>query len=105
MPSSKDIRKFAEKWLDLFDWFEEHPDEDHTVEVETPSQARSLRFEFYRARTAMQNDPGLRDLYPNTGRREVNIEGLRVHFRYKEKTPLAQLIKDSLTEKGGTQDV
>lgn len=100
MPASKDIRRFTEKWLELFDWFEEHPELDHIVQVETPSQARSMRFEFYRARTAMYQDPGLRELYPQANRRGVYLDGNTVAFRVKDHTPLADLLKQSLTQQG-----
>lgn len=98
MPASKDFRRYADKWLDLFDWFEAHPDVPKVVEVENPTQARSLRFEFYKAREAMRADPGMRDDYPNTNRRAVFLTdgNMKVVFRTKDHTPIAELIQRSL---------
>lgn len=95
---SKDIRRFSDKWLEVFDWFEANPDKEYVVETETKKRAFALRFEFYRARAAMQRDEGLNALYDNTKRREVIIEDTQAVFRLKDKTPLAELLDRSLKQ-------
>lgn len=98
MPSSKDIRRFSDKWLEVFEWFEDHPNDTYTVNTDNPKRAKSLRFEFYRARSALQDEPELKKAYTNLDRREVIIDGSKVLFRCKETTPLAELLDRSLKE-------
>lgn len=106
MPASKDFRRYAEKWLHLFEWFEAHPDEAHTIRTESHAQARSLRFEFYKAREAMRADLGMKDDFPNTNRRAVFLtgDGKDVVFRTKDQTPIADLIARSL-ERAKSRDI
>jgi hypothetical protein len=105
MPSPKDIRKYTDTWLDAFKWFEEHPSQDLVVECETKSKAHSMRFEFYRARSALEKDEGYMkikmetgfDMWENTKKRKVFIEDdCRVIFRFADETPVAEQLKRGL---------
>lgn len=98
MPYPKDIRRFPEKWLEMFDWFEEHPDTPFVLECESPKRAHSMRFQFYRAREVMRKDEELKRAYINTDKREAVLEGSKVVFRFKDATPAADLLRKSIEE-------
>lgn len=105
MPASKDIRKYSDTWLDTFKWFEEHPAQDLTVDCESPSKAKSMRLEFYRARSALEKDEGYMkikmetgyDMWENTKKRKIIIEdGSRVIFRFADETTVIEQLKRGL---------
>lgn len=98
MPHPTDIRRYTEKWLDILEWFEDHPSEPYVMECETAKRCHSLRFEFYRAREAARKNPEMKRAYPNMDRREAIIDGLKLIFRFKETTPVAELLQKSLDE-------
>lgn len=98
MSGPRNIRGFTDKWLYAFDWFEQNPEQPFTIHAGTLKRAQSVRFSFYGVRSAMQRDEGLRLMYPNAVRREAVIEGTDVVFRFKETTPIALLLEESLKE-------
>lgn len=98
MTAPKEIRRFSEQWLEMFDWFEQNPTKDLSIVAETEKAAEHVRFEFYRARSAIRRDSILNALYPNLERRMVMVRGATVIFCYRENSTLAELIKRGMQE-------
>lgn len=94
------IKAFPNKWFDLFDWFEANPNEQLVIEAEDRSRAHSLRFEFYRARSAALKNPVFKEGYRNTALREVSLNGNVVTFRLKSHSPISQLLVRALEKHG-----
>lgn len=94
------IKAFPNKWFDLFDWFEANPNEQLVIEAEDPGRAHSLRFEFYRARSAALKNPVFQEGYKNTALREVSLNGNVVTFRLKSHSPISQLLATALKKQG-----
>lgn len=106
MPASRDINRYTDKWMHLFNFFQDHPEVEHVIECKSVREAHIVRLEFYRAREALRRkedvdkkeDPAAYKEYghPNLDRKEVRIVGTNVIFGYKESSRIAELIASSL---------
>lgn len=108
MSSPKDILRYTERWLDLFDKFQDDPKKEHVVRCANPKQANMLRLEFYKAREALRkseealkaSDPTAYSVmgHPNLDRKEVRVQGNNVIFGFKDASQIAKLLEESLKD-------
>lgn len=103
MSAPTDIRKYTESWLNLFDRFQDNPEEEYIIYCSSMKEAMKIRLEWYKARAAMQRSEaglsveGMSKMgHPNLNRKEAVIKGTNLHFIYKEAMPVAQLLEESM---------
>jgi len=98
MSRPRGLKYHAQEWGVIFDWMESHPTEEFSITCEDAQRARALRLEFYRARAALLADPDAeKALYPTLRSREASIlADHTVLIRPREKTPVAQLLRESI---------
>ena len=114
MPASKDILRYTERWMDLFDKFQEDPTKEHVVACVSEKQAKLMRLEFYKARRALElseaelkkNDPKAYQQmgHPNLDRKEVRVVGNCVIFGFKDSSEIAKLIAASFEDPRNQQN-
>lgn len=108
MASPRDILRYTERWLDLFDKFQDDPAQEHIVYCDSPAHAKLVRLEFYKAREAMKrheeklkkDDPKTYAEigHPNLDRKEVRIVGNNCVFGFKDDSVIAKLLEKSLAD-------
>lgn len=116
MPASKDINHYTQRWMDLFDAFQDDPTKEVVVECDSVKEAKRVRLEFYKARSALlakeakiRTEANLRasdeakqtyEMYghPNLDFKEVTIVGTNVIFGYRDKSRVAELLERALAK-------
>lgn len=106
MGAPRDIRRYTEKWMDLFNQIQDDPKKDIVMECATEKEAKLLRLEFYKAREALHRDEATlkaqgaeaynENGHPNVDRVEVRVVGDNVIFGFKDSSRIATIITNAL---------
>lgn len=97
MSSPRSIRRYTEKWMELFDWFVDHPKETLQIECTSQPEACRLRLEFYRARSALLKTVDFAAMYQDAlDQRELKVRGNILICDSKDNNWAARLLATSL---------
>lgn len=98
MSSPKTFKRYEERWLDLFNRFQDDPTQEIPVECKDERTAKAFRLEFYKAREALlHDDPAwYKAEYFNLDRKRVVVEGRTAIFGFKDDSWVAKAIDDAL---------
>lgn len=97
MSSPGSIRRYTEKWMELFDWFVNHPKDVLQIECASREEAVRLRLEFYRARSALLKTADFAAMYQDVlDQRELKVRDNFLVCDSKDNNWASRLLDASL---------